>query len=354
MLNLDNNLYSQKPSSENLMQYPTILDYIDAFMAQLEHESINDHVLQPWITNKMVRRGLFLACRIDETEDEVGLIPTGRMGMNFFRGENTYHEPCLSSIGRRGNLSQSEFNKKRLLSHLQTAELKLLLKTHPVVKELLQQKFYFPYEGLAQHYGISTSCLDLTNEIWTAAFFAVTQYHPENDSYSIYDKDGYGILYHYAANNLDRRLSIIGMNYFNRPGKQSGYAYKMAEGENLNQNQDFKKLFFRHDKHANERVYEYNAEGLKLFPKDGLFDLVRGIKTQNGVSEGAMKECNSIYYQKSEAEFKALCVSNGITIFPEPKVHFSDEEIKQDWEEWNVEGRVRFTSSTIFFPFFKP
>lgn len=353
MLDSDNILYSQKPSKENLMQYPTILDYIDAFMAKAEHESTNDHVMHPWITNKMTRRELFFACRPDDSKDEVALMPTSRLGMSLFRGENTYHEPCLSSIDRRGDLSQSEFSRKRLHSHLQTAELKLLLETHPVVKELLRQKYYFPYEGLAQHYGISTSCIDLTSEIWTAAFFAVTQYNPGNDTYSLYDKGGYGILYYYPLKEPDRKISVIGMNYFNRPGKQNGYAYKMTKGEDLNQNNVFRKLFFRHDKHANERVYEFNAEGLKLFPKDGLFDLIREIKTQDGVSEWAARECNSIYYQKSEDEFKALCVSNGITIFPNPKVHFSDEEIKQDTEDWNKEGRERFTSSIGVFPFYK-
>lgn len=354
MLNLDNILYSQKPSNKNLEQYPTILDYIDAFMAKAEQECVNDHVLKQWVTNKTTKRGRYLACRKDDSKNEVALMPTGRMGMNFFRGENTYHEPCFSSIDRRGESSQSEFNKKRLLSHLQTAELKLLLEAHPVVKELLRQKYYFPYEGIAQHYGISTSCIDLTNEIWTAAFFSVTQYHSEDDTYSIYCQDGYGILYYYPLKEPDRKLSIIGMNYFNRPGKQNGYAYKMARGEDLNQNSAFKKLFFRHDKHADERVYNYNAGGQKLFPKDGLFDLVGEIKNQKGVSERALRECNNIYYNNMpEDEFRSLCKSSDISIFSESRVNFSQEEIKRDVEEWNNEGRVRFTLSIDVIPFFR-
>lgn len=93
-------------------------------------------------------------------------------------------------------------------------------------------RFEVNYGGLAQHYYNKTSFLDLTSDIDTAMFFAVTDYH--FDEYTPHtDTSSLGVMYYYelaepGAFSLQKQqhLSTIGKQPFMRSGNQHGFLLK--------------------------------------------------------------------------------------------------------------------------------
>ena len=63
-----------------------------------------------------------------------------------------------------------------------------------------------------------------------------------DESYSL--SDLYGVLYFREGVIGEIYSRPIGSNYFNRPGVQSGFAYK-SQIRNLNEDGNFSKIYFR-------------------------------------------------------------------------------------------------------------
>lgn len=160
---------------------------------------------------------------IKETEsNESVLVPMGKWHGTYFRGQSVYYDSCRPSLYRE------DTEEKRLLSNLQFQEFKLLLESHPVINDLMFNtlrhreikapiKLSINYEGLAQHYGISTNLLDFTNDKWTSAFFATTSYDAVNDIYSPIDESQqlYGVFYIYTDDSElnSYKMEPIGLNF---------------------------------------------------------------------------------------------------------------------------------------------
>lgn len=346
--------YSQVPTERNIFDYPTIIDIMEEFAKEEERNSGFDpsfrHVLSP-----MEHKGRFIVTR-NPNQENVCLIPTGKSD-KLFRGQYRYYNECKSALHR--NFSDENF----LHSSLQIEELKILLESHPIINELMYNKLYHPQIsepirlsvdciGLAQHYGIATDMLDFTRNKWTAAFFATSineagRYKPIDP-----EKDGclYGVLY--ISDFLsDENLQPIGLNYFNRPGAQEAYAYRLKRQENLNLKSDIKKIFFRHDYESSFIAFSMNQQGKALFPQDSLADIVRNI-TQNRIySLAASIKCKASYYSHlSNDEYNGLLQNYNIKIQKEPLNCFLKENIDIEWENWQQVGRERYLNSLYFLP----
>ena len=351
MIHMDK--YSEIPSCKNLTSYPTIIDIVEMIAEQEEKSVESFSPLQSTPISKMIRNGFYTVIR-GEKEGTTELVPTSKSGLTTYRGQNRFNETCRPSLYRDYN----EGNE--LYSHLQISELKVLLDSHPVIASIAGNSLYHPqigaihlnihYEGLAQHYGIHTRLMDFTNDKWTAAFFATT--HWVNNTYEpVYpDKDNrYGILY--IADPSNPEMHAIGLQYFNRPGAQSGFALRMTPNQDLNQLPTIRKIFFRHDANASSVTYSMNQKGSRLFPEDSLIEKVDSIIKSKTFSNAAIAVCKESYYRTLPAdEFKLLLDRYGISSQPEPVVSFPDEELTKEWNAWIKDGADRYLSSLHVLP----
>lgn len=163
----------------------------------------------------------------------------------------------------------------------------LLMLSHPLV-QLLDlgviiggQMYVFEMNlyGLTQHYYNKTSFLDLTSDENVAAFFAVTKYDPDNDTYSpIDDETQEGVLYYYEMDTMNNfspfnfsyntKLSTIGLQVFPRSGNQRGFLLELDRGVNFNDLPIVKIVRFKQNKKISNHYYRMFNEGKLLFPDD--------------------------------------------------------------------------------------
>ena len=364
---LQNPLWAEMPTNENLSQYPTILDILEDIAEQEEHNcSTIDPICRNVIT-QMLRRGHFLVSK-EKDSPNVNLLPTGREIEVLYRGQSKFYEYCSPSLYRNWT------EEKQLLTHLQMSEFKLLLDSHPILNEITNTPLHHPmintpirlginYEGLAQHYGIHTSLLDFSNDKWVSAFFAVTSYDEKTDQYSVINPSHsltncYGVFYIYRNdyNSSSRQNAYpIGLHYFNRPGAQSGFALPMKNNQNLNELPNCQKIFFRHDSKANECVYRMNQHSRALFPEDDLIDLVQKIKDNNRhFSKDAIDACYNNYYKEMpRTDYDMLLTRNQIFSIEHPFVTFSKEKIMEEIAKWENGDRERYIQSLIVCSFYR-
>lgn len=199
----------------------------------------------------------------------------------LFRGQNSLFNPCVP------NLYRDKDKNYFIDDMIRGQELMLLMLSHPLV-QLLDlgviiggQKYVFEMNlyGLTQHYYNKTSFLDLTSDENVAAFFAVTKYDSDNDTYSpIEDETQEGVLYYYEMDTMNNfspfnfsyntKLSTIGLQVFPRSGNQRGFLLELDRGVNFNDLPIVKIVRFKQNKKISNHYYRMFNEGKLLFPDD--------------------------------------------------------------------------------------
>lgn len=221
---------------EELMTIQEVIQAMDASMRKRdllsEMSPVNKEILQK------MGSGTFEAV-LTGNGDEKCLIPEVGTLQYLYRGQNEEYVPCVPSI-YRGNPSEEEFFVERMRLEIFSR----LLDSHPVIDRFFKRhNFKIDYEGLAQHYGLKTSVLDLTSSFDIAMFFATCKYDRNVDKYFCYD-DGMSheaILYVFdpvldnepspsssEQDYMNNNITPIGLQAFPRPGIQQGYALHIA------------------------------------------------------------------------------------------------------------------------------
>ena len=196
------------------------------------------------------------------------IIPDSSHYPFLYRGQQKEYNPCLPTLYRNDPTEIQIFIEK-----LRQIEFKLLLDNHPVVKSFFQKHtFKIDYIGLAQHYGLKTNIIDLTNDIEIALFFAMCQYNKESDCYKPVTSEGIqeAILYvvvpifHVNPDGdkfLEDKISVIGLQPFERSGFQKGFSYHIKRNESFN----VLKYSFNYTKNDSKHYYEKFDNGEILF-----------------------------------------------------------------------------------------
>lgn len=243
-----------------------------------------------------------------------GIVIEQSMKRNYYRGENRIYPESVPTLLRniKNYSTIKEKELYRMVSDMRIAEFKALLEKFEHVRNWHYSDVL--YEVLAQHYGLETSWLDITNDFNVALFFATCywrdgSWHPltqemidTTHSYgmifhmptyimslkwinaledfslgsdtvvSVYDKED-GSLVQKKLPNICRESNIIyplGFQPFMRCHMQSGYGIYMRNPVPLQNNCEFQKLKFKQSVELSQRVFDMMDGGKKIYPHEGL------------------------------------------------------------------------------------
>lgn len=222
------------------------------------------------------------------------------IGTPLFRGQNKFHEPCISSFYRLQPDTLTQFIQK-----LRIGEFRIVTAKHPIIEEELNNGIYYDYVALAQHYEFKTEMLDVTNSLPVAAFFAVTR-QINGKYFPIEKSEDPGVLYfvHPAMEFMSRladnqpEIHPVGWQVFNRPGEQRAFGINLTDSKDFNKMDGVFAFRFMHDKIISEQIWNMFHGGEDLFPKDIFADKAAKIKESNIFSRQAF----DIAYENSNKE----------------------------------------------------
>ncbi len=163
---------------------------------------------------------------------------------------------------------------------IQLNDFKAVLQDNPQIKDLVQGELVVNYEALAQHYGIATNMMDMTNSLLVTAFFATTKYDPVADDYhQILHTISKGIIYFSLTGDLlnfskRNRIWPTGQEALKRPGEQRAFAMVMENNSDF----DMQYFTFWHNPESLLKVWELTQGGKLLFPFDPMAEKVRIMK----------------------------------------------------------------------------
>ena len=334
---------------------PTILDVLEE-LAEKEYQDYLEWTRQPnFLAPFFAEDGEYMITAVAPHVPVYKLLPGSLSTFMLFRGQNGDFPTCVPSLFRKVPDGYT-IDDWRVVCRVRTAEFMWILIKHPVVREL-QSKIDVDLVPLAQHYGFPTEYMDVTNNKWVAAFFAVTQYR--DDTYTPVDENfgnGVGVFYVskpeknfttallWSAN----KLQALGFQYFARPTRQYSLVYRMTEGENFDYSPSWSKILFRHDKRASEVVYDMAWRQERWFPNDLLSEKARMIRAEGYVlSEESIKlAIPKFSLSQSEDEVKAILDRHGLRWHSGAEIaaDYTEEERSLDWQQWCEFGRTDLQS----------
>ena len=278
-----------------------------------------------------------------------GIVLEQSMRRSYFRGENCIYPSSVPSLLRKLRQFYTVREKElyRMVADMRVAEFKALLqKFDHVIKwnycDIL-------YDVLAQHYGLETGWLDITNDFNVALFFATCYYDSGSHLWKpltrvqteTEESRKYGVIFHMPGNRATMKLQLaageyavypdkprtfvhdrnaifpIGFQPFMRCHMQYGYGIYMRREAPLQSDRDFEKLRFRHNEKLSKAVYDMMEGGRLIYPQEGLTQIefvIDQIRTAASFSEESFQYAleRSHFYKCSEADRCRKDLSNFI------------------------------------------
>ncbi|MBG9544614.1 hypothetical protein ABE29_18100 [Cytobacillus firmus] len=315
---------------------------------------------------------------------------------NYFRGENQIFSKSVPSLIRKLNQYNSESDKElyKLVADMRIAEFGMFLFEFDFVKNWAARYSDVLFEALAQHYGLETNWLDITNDFNVALFFATCYYDGTEKRWKPLTKEmteksegtKYGMIFHIPqwqvsiqsmfniagqySSSEDEKILIndvlpIGFQPFMRCHMQHGYGIKMMDEFPLQEDITFEKLRFRHSEKLSKEIYERMDQGRLIYPHEGLLDLldvVETIKQSSTFTEDAFDYAfnKSTYYTDKTKCKKFLAESDilgnkKIIIGNTQPYHLSRQRrrrLDRMYEDFSIEKEygIKLTTRMVYTP----
>lgn len=263
----------------NLSNYNTLffesIDEIGFFLSQRQIRAQLPSVLPSQLRWTYVRR--------DEDPTWISIYPENP-GNVLFRGQGKRYMPCVPTASRgigadvRFLYDLSNANQARLIANLVKTEWFItLLRDSPPAQWLNQRHVYLDEMAVAQHYGMPTGFIDLTQSFEVASFFACCRFDPADKSW-VPVGDGEGVIYCVDWKTAPKDIiSPINLQAFPRPSEQWGWTCELRLGDDFDKLPFVRKLMFKHDLESSQRILKKLSHGRDLFPDDPLSDLADSI-----------------------------------------------------------------------------
>ena len=249
---------------------------------------------------------------------------------HYYRGERELF-PSSTSTLQRTLKSPEDFEFEKLISYMRIREFEKFILEFEYVQYWKNNCSDIHSEAIAQHYGIKTNLLDITNDFDTALFFATCCF--ENNKWRPLTKKDieksknsrYGRIFHVPSGALKLINAVsgyenrgiegvyltggvwpIGFQPFMRCNMQYGYVMNCDKGYCLQKDTRFEKLIFKHSEKLSQEVFELMDEGRKIYPYEGLNEfqnIIDKIGTTKIFSEDSFEyACEKLKYSKEKIE----------------------------------------------------
>jgi len=210
------------------------------------------------------------------TDDATGkgkLISTV-ISLPLYRGQNKHFDPSWPSICRDFHhnasrvadlnpIDRARLFKALVLNRWFVAE----LAKHPMMRWADSQNILTDPIAVAQHYGIPTAHVDLSESFAIAAFFATCRFVKRTASWEPMTS-GEGVIYCVRFTAMDRRISPICYQPFPRPSLQWAWTAELRLGESFLSAPTLRELHFSHNRQLGEAMLKRFDGGLALLPAD--------------------------------------------------------------------------------------
>lgn len=251
-------------SNYNIHYFATI-DEIADFVAR--------NKLEPQLPSPLPGQLRWTYARRDENSEEVVIYPEAPSPF-LFRGQVKRYEPCNPTVARDlksyprslTHLSRGE-QAGLIVNLIRTQWFVECLRETPLFLWMKERKVHMDETAVAQHYGLPTGYIDLSQSFEVASFFACCNY--DRGAWTP-ATSGEGVIY-----VVDVRMTPIGggpkpicLQPFPRPSEQWGWVHEVTLGDDFDKLPYVKKFIFRHNEQSSQRIRERFRNGTSLFPPD--------------------------------------------------------------------------------------
>lgn len=227
------------------------------------------------------------------------IVPTLPIHPFLYRGQNRHFQPCWPSICRGfQSVSPSakdldHFDQLLLIKRLaQERWFESVLDEHPAVRWASQEQIDVNRPAVAQHYGIPTPFIDLTESFDVAGFFATCYFNRDANAWRPC-ATGEGVFYRLSWRDIPptpKRIGWIGLHPLPRPAEQWAWTCELFLGEDFEAAPSLQGFRFTHNERVGDHFLTMFEGGEALFPSDPLARVAHRINDGARMPEWALTE----------------------------------------------------------------